>query len=71
LLFFGKDFSALELQPEYLLLLGSPAAAALLAKTFTSSKVSNGAVENTEAPAPSVTDVVTDDEGNTLVEVAN
>ena len=65
LLFFGKDFSALELQPEYLLLLGSPAAAVLLAKTFTASKVSNGAVENTEAPAPSVTDVVTDDEGNT------
>lgn len=65
LLFFGKDFSELELQPEYLLLLGSPAAAALLAKTFTSTKVSNGTVEKTEAPAPSVTDVVTDDEGHT------
>ena len=65
LFFFGKDFSALELQPEYLLLLGSPAAAALLAKTFTSTKVSNRSVEKTEAEAPSVRDVVANDDGNT------
>ena len=65
LLFFGKDFGALELQPEYLLLLGSPAASAILAKTFTNTKVSTGAVENTVAEEPALKDVVSDDEGNT------
>src|SRR5215211_297867 len=65
LLFYGKNFSAFELEPEYLLLLGSPAAAALLAKTFTTTKISNGTVENTVAEEPSLKDVVSDDEGNT------
>ncbi len=65
LLCFGKDFRALELQPEYLFLLGSPAATALLAKTMTSTKISNGTTEDTEAEEPSVKDVVTDDDGNT------
>lgn len=59
---YGKDFEGFDWDPEYLLLLGSPAAAALLAKTFTSTKVESGAVEKPpDAPAPK--DVVTDDEG--------
>src|SRR5215204_4558067 len=66
LFFFGKDFAMLELQPEYLLLLGSPAAAALLAKTFTETKVSEGTLEKTEKPegeAPTPKEVVTNDAG--------
>ncbi len=65
LLFNGKEFGEFEWQPEYLLLLGSPAAAALLAKAFTTTKVESGTIEKPETQDPALRDVVSDDEGRT------
>ena len=64
----GLEFLEDGLRPEYLLLLGSPAAAAVLAKWFTVTKVENGAV--VKAPAPdnplptqTLVDTLTNDQG--------
>lgn len=62
------DFGEVELGGEYLILLGSPAAAALLAKTFTVSKLQSGTIIKPDAQdepglASGVSQVVTDDEG--------
>ncbi len=73
LLFFptglGK-FTKNGLQAEYLILLGSPAAAAILAKTFTTAQVASGTVAKPEAEedpglAEGAAQAVSNDEGRT------
>lgn len=61
-------FLADGLQPEYLLLLGSPAAAAVLSKYFTVTKLQDGTIVKEPAaddplPTQALVDVLTDDKG--------
>jgi preprotein translocase subunit SecG len=50
--------------PEYLLLLGGPFAAAVLAGATTANKVDSGTVQPVQASAPSASDLVTDTTGS-------
>jgi len=51
--------------PLYLVFLGGPFAAAVLAKARVSSGVNNGELQKSTAPAPRLADVFSDDDGNT------
>jgi hypothetical protein len=53
--------------PEYLLLLGGPFAAAVLATATTSSKVGDGTVQQVNAASPSPADLVTDQDGQPAI----
>jgi hypothetical protein len=66
----GRDFSDIDLPEPYYILLGGPFAAAILAKAFTTSKVTSGTLVKTEAtnatgPAQGFRDLVSDDSGET------
>jgi hypothetical protein len=66
----GKGFAGIEFRDEYLLLLGGPFAAAVLAKGIMATKVENGTIVKPEAPTErsAVTgfrDVISDDAGRT------
>jgi hypothetical protein len=66
-----NELSALDLPPEYYLLLGGPFAAAIIAKASTSAKVASGDVTKppqetpTSNPIDGIKDVVSNDTGNT------
>src|ERR1019366_4921606 len=51
--------------PLYLIFLGGPFAAAIIAKSVVSGAVDNGDQQRSQANAPRVADVFSDDDGNT------
>jgi hypothetical protein len=64
------SFSKISFEGEYLLLLGGPFAAAVLAKGIVTNKVENGDLTKTtaaddRAPTAGVQDIISDDSGNT------
>ena len=61
----GSAFNSLD--PAYLLLLGGPFAAAVLAKATTSSKTNDGTVQQVPASNPTVADVVEDHSGRPAI----
>jgi hypothetical protein len=59
----GEGFAAFD--ERYLLLVGGPFAAAVLAKLATNTKTDNQTLQKTEADGPQAKDIVADDAGNT------
>jgi len=65
--FQGSDFASLvhTISPLYIVLLGGPFAAAVLAKATVSNQVSNNTLQKSAAQSPQLADVFSDDGGNT------